>query len=1575
MTSYLYDIEVFPNYLLVSFMATDSKEFTDFEYWGATETQDIKGLCSFLKTVATLIGFNNRNFDNAVAKEFLRAKTVIAAKKLADEIINSNDWDGKTYRQPTILAKTDIDVLGVLDKNASLKVYECRLGLDQVLECNEPFEQDLAREKSGKVKKYCHHDNSSTWDLWQHPVTQDKYKIKRQIAELYQQDFASRTESEIGSLVIASELKQRAQLDPSARMNSYRKPCLRFLGSEIIQPTITFTTPILQALLTEVKQHQFIYTEKAEKNKAQKFEQKINLAGLVLNFAEGGLHSLDKRAIITNLKPGEALLDFDVSSYYPNIILQEQIAPEGLETAFLAAYQEMVTKRIAAKKAGDKATASCYKIILNSIYGKFGSKASWLYNPKNMLRVTINCQLRLLQLVEMIATAGIELLQANTDGILTYPKTEAEQATVRALVKAWEQRTGFETEENRYSKILQSNVNNYVAQYAGKATYKEKGDFISQLTLVGGGSYPLIIAKAVKAWYFDQTPIATTITAAIAESKILDFCLFAKRDTWHPNIAGIQGKVNRWVWGRGVNNVLRSGNAANGRTVDDNIILANDLTVITQGQIDTERYIQVAQDWVTAIETGVTAGAVAKRRANVKKAAAKAVTTAAKAQVKANLKAAKDRAKLGLFADESGTEPTMAVPPVVYYDADFKSNRILQQLAQRHALIPEFQKNPFTDNWKQMPLVELNEIAAKHQGNFGLRLDGDVLVMDVDVEPGYELTEQQRDTIKKLIPMTTIVYRHDLEQTKALIMRGHFYFRKPAWITKHVNFCQPGTKKPIIELRTDGDAITIPPSIHPDGTVYQWHNVECLLDDSLPDFPKTLYDVLMAELPPKSPNPKSDQPVKRPKKVQEDLDEIKTQLSIDDLLNLFNIERHGDKFRCPYHAKWQLTAGKVEFESGDSAPSAKVYEDTRTFYCFACQESGDVIDLYRKITGHDFKTARADLKKIITNHQKQQAILASIPAEAPAATAKIEIDLKPLRVIKQELETLPAKTILIVSGGTGAGKSHACCEAAIAQAKAGNDVVYLCVTIKEARRRISKLKGLLDNEGLPNDWLTLITSRSSNRAEDSQDSDDASPIKSALDYSKILVTTTGYFGRKGHYAYGYQNFHKMIEGRIVICDEVQELWQKMQVFLPLQARYLLLGSDGDGGLYQRMVKCPKTGKKGDCRKCILATLRTPPQGQTSERHFYHQFAQGALPTHIKQPDLGFSAWEPLHEWYNYQLIDGTLMSKPISKDAPSYHLTENLRETAYDEFLRHLLHYLHNPHLRIEYPVVVKTQERFAPDALLSLFTEGREQKQQLQHVRFPVMACGIPTICGIDLLGPLQFFGGKVTFETKSGDAGEKEYRGAKAIIMTSATIPAGLIQVMSNLTKQNGWQMVQRKITDVPFRFDITLLKTSKSVSADKLGKLVVALDKTRDEHGFIVCARKSESDDLVEELRNFIPEKLCYFYGREFERELQSTADKKEAPKYWVTYARSAISRDEDFPEVCLVVVDCLQFLPMAALAEIQPFMTPEEKRSALLADIEKNITQIVGRVLRSQLPRVAGKVVDDPRKIVVLMHGLP
>lgn len=51
---------------------------------------------------------------------------------------------------------------------------------------------------------------------------------------------------------------------------------------------------------------------------------------------------------------------------------------------------------------------------------------------------------------------------------------------------------------------------------------------------------------------------------------------------------------------------------------------------------------------------------------------------------------------------------------------------------------------------------------------------------------------------------------------------------------------------------------------------------------------------------------------------------------------------------CPFH--------------GEKTPSLKVYEDTNTFHCFGCQESGDVVKLYMHINGVDFPSA---IKKLL----------------------------------------------------------------------------------------------------------------------------------------------------------------------------------------------------------------------------------------------------------------------------------------------------------------------------------------------------------------------------------------------------------------------------------------------------------------------------------------------------------------------------------------------------------------------------------------------------------------------------------
>jgi DNA polymerase elongation subunit (family B) len=44
------------------------------------------------------------------------------------------------------------------------------------------------------------------------------------------------------------------------------------------------------------------------------------------------------------------LFDLDVASYYPNIILQQQLAPESMGKPFLDVYKSIVDRRIKAKK-------------------------------------------------------------------------------------------------------------------------------------------------------------------------------------------------------------------------------------------------------------------------------------------------------------------------------------------------------------------------------------------------------------------------------------------------------------------------------------------------------------------------------------------------------------------------------------------------------------------------------------------------------------------------------------------------------------------------------------------------------------------------------------------------------------------------------------------------------------------------------------------------------------------------------------------------------------------------------------------------------------------------------------------------------------------------------------------------------------------------------------------------------------------------------------------------------------------------------------------------------------------------
>jgi hypothetical protein len=103
------------------------------------------------------------------------------------------------------------------------------------------------------------------------------------------------------------------------------------------------------------------------------------------------------------------------------------------------------------------------KLAGNGVYGNSNNPYSCFYDPKYTFSVTVNGQLQLLQLVEVLSLIpGLELIQANTDGI-TALVPRSVQHLFELWKTDWENLTGLKLEEVEYRSMFIRDVNNYVA--------------------------------------------------------------------------------------------------------------------------------------------------------------------------------------------------------------------------------------------------------------------------------------------------------------------------------------------------------------------------------------------------------------------------------------------------------------------------------------------------------------------------------------------------------------------------------------------------------------------------------------------------------------------------------------------------------------------------------------------------------------------------------------------------------------------------------------------------------------------------------------------------------------------------------------------------------------------------------------------------------------------------------------------------------------------------------------------------------------------------------------------------------
>lgn len=386
------------------------------------------------------------------------------------------------------------------------------------------FERFIPREYLQEMADYNDNDVYIVAELIR--MNQEEVLLRYRISEEYNVDVFSASRSTIADKVIVKLYSKYTGLHPKAFIDT-KTIRRKILVSEILSDKIAFSTPELNDILSGIRS----LTLRGEKGE---FDREFTFMGTSYTIATGGLHSNEIPAVYVE-DSDNIIVDRDVASYYPNMIRSLKVCQKHLiPKAWFRIADTIVDERLEHKHlAKDKSlddkerdkhatAAACLKIVANAgIFGKMGSEKSFLCDKKAMYQVTINGQLFLLMLIEKLELAGIHVISANTDGIVTIVPRELEQ-TADDICHWWEKHLGLELEFTYYTKYVTEGVNSYLTIKRGGSS-KFKGRMNPKMFLedLSKGYNSPIVAKCVTEYFINGTPVMETLRNA---KSILDFC-------------------------------------------------------------------------------------------------------------------------------------------------------------------------------------------------------------------------------------------------------------------------------------------------------------------------------------------------------------------------------------------------------------------------------------------------------------------------------------------------------------------------------------------------------------------------------------------------------------------------------------------------------------------------------------------------------------------------------------------------------------------------------------------------------------------------------------------------------------------------------------------------------------------------------------------------------------------------------------------------------------------------------------------------------------------------------------------
>lgn len=591
-TVYVYDIEVFQNVFHCTAKNTETGQYYKFEI--SCRKNELKQLVDFFYTIRNnsyswndiyttdiqfntnkiFAGYNNLHYDNAIINYII---------SYYDKMINMNYLRicDSLYNLSKIITTSDdisawkrwkyavnfetFDILTMLYSQklrVGLKEIQVTMQYKNVLEFAHDWTKPLDTDLIDEMIEYNINDVDSTEALLN--KCKDKVELRIAIEDEYGVRVLSKDGVNIGMKILTQKYLEKTGLT-WWDIKDLRSPADVIALNEVILPFIEYRDPILKNVLSDMKKQIVSPGRKG-------YENKFVFRGLRYSVGVGGIHSVNNPEIIIP-KEDEMLIDIDVQSLYPSMLIEYKFYPKHLGPEFLEVYSQIKNERIEAKHAGDKVKNETLKLALNGLSGNLQNEHNFCYSPFAVMQIRINGQLLLLMLAESLTDIGCRIVQANTDGLFVLLKKDY-YSKVQEICRSWEQQTKLVLEEDRFEAMYQYAINDYIAVSEGyqemkklfktnpekalnkkgkpytsldaiKDDYiKEKGMFITKV-LLGKGMSPKIIPEAIRDYFIDNIPVRDTIYNCKDINKFLTYQKVDKKFSVEYNGELIQ-RINRF---------------------------------------------------------------------------------------------------------------------------------------------------------------------------------------------------------------------------------------------------------------------------------------------------------------------------------------------------------------------------------------------------------------------------------------------------------------------------------------------------------------------------------------------------------------------------------------------------------------------------------------------------------------------------------------------------------------------------------------------------------------------------------------------------------------------------------------------------------------------------------------------------------------------------------------------------------------------------------------------------------------------------------------------------------------------